>query len=73
MLAGKVARAVQILVEAVEKLAKGPASKESNRIGMLPVRDIKHNQIKTLTHTLSGLFQARLLSLSGDPSAGAPP
>ena len=65
---------MQILVKAVEKLAKDPASKDSNRIGMLPVTDIKHNQTKTLTHTLWGLFQVRLPTSSGDhiASVGAP-
>ena len=56
---------MQILVEAVEKLAKDPASKDSNRIGVLPVTDIEHNPTKTLTHTLWGLFQVRLPPLSG--------
>ena len=59
-LASNLAPALQILVEAVEKLAKDPASKDSNRIGVLPVTDIEHNQTKTLTHTLWGLFQVML-------------
>ena len=53
----ELAPALQILVDAVEKLAKDPASKDSNRIGVLPVTDVEHNQTKTLTHTLWGLFQ----------------